>query len=169
MPWSCLCCCCFCYPTDHKWLKAPESGAAFQICWKVDSLFWSENLAFCFFQGALWVWEILRRNTLDLKKLAKGKSYPSYLCKTMGQVFCWRNIKHEDRQTCSDMIRFRSSCVSVLIRIYNWGQKYSSKTTWCWQYLICSKEQSLKDLLSLRHVGLVCLFSWEKSYLYASK
>lgn len=122
MLWSCFCCCCCCcYPADHKWLKAPDSGAAFWICWKVESLFWSETLAFCFFQGALWAWEILRRNTLDLKKLAKGKSCPSYLCKNMGQLFCWCNIKHEGQQAPNTFRYDRSSCLSVLIRIYNWS------------------------------------------------
>lgn len=75
----------------------PDSGAAFLICWKVVSV-WSEDPAFHFFQGTLWTRGTLWQDTLNLFKLAEGKSNPSYSYKATGQAFCCCNIKCEAKQ-----------------------------------------------------------------------
>lgn len=93
--WGCLCCCLLCcrYLAAYMRLAALGSVAAFLICPKVVSPFSSEHLLSSFFQGALWVWETLRRNTLDLKKLAKGKSSHGNLYTDVGWVLCCSNSR----------------------------------------------------------------------------
>lgn len=100
--WGCCCCCsccCCCYPTDQKLLRAPESGAEFQmswhLCFDVCFLPFASFRAYCergrsrkeiHWMGTYWQW-------------VSAATLTSY--RTVGQVFCWRNIKWEVRQAAS--------------------------------------------------------------------